>query len=91
MECAPETYDRFEKSWDKLDDAFTDVLFTEPDPAEQGHVQLAQGDYSQQFEQATTPLNSPEQPTLGRWNSRGLLRVGVQMVELEDQEVQPEG
>ena len=30
------------------------VLLVEPDEAEQGNVQLAQGDYSHQFEQSTT-------------------------------------
>ena len=49
-------YERYEKSWEKLDEAFTMVLLVEPDDAEQGHVTLEQGDFFHQFEQATTEL-----------------------------------
>ena len=49
-------YERYEKSWEKLDEAFTMVLLVEPDEAEQGHVTLEQADYFHQFEQATTEL-----------------------------------
>ena len=74
-------YERYEKSWEKLDEAFTMVLLVEPDDAEQGHVTLEKGTSSPSLNKQLQ--NSPKLPTSGRRSNKEMPTREEQTAELE--------